>query len=541
MRNNKKAVSSTMLLVIIGLLLAAMALVVMFAGNQRIMSFLLQMILPEEKPDVTDIASFTNFDRLNDEIKWLIEEGDRSGVGYISKDIPYTLGGDYTNRYTNKVDIDWYWLIGFNADEDANQCIFDSTGGLNEVEITEVPEKCDGRACLCFCTENGGCLAENCVLYKDIDYFISNDDMTLQVGESLSGVIDPLSDEEPNCLVFRGGNALINKWVSRDIHVEIIYRAKTYAYISQIDSDTEDREYESTSYATLGPWLTGPESPNSETIIKGTDLGISFIHEGRLYYLFGDTNITGAGPARDYSNLIAIDEGDGLFNVIGPILTRDDSKEYTLIPTGGVSVNNRIYVTLMSIEEWLEHGEWETNGAVLAYSDDDGASFTRIDDYFPEDSNFVQSYLVEEGDYVYFFGIPEGRFGGAKLARVAKGAMLDNTKIMYYEPVSEKWVAEEDGAGIIVEEPVGELSVQELITGDWIMTYLDDRKDVIVMRTSSNLMNWDGGASILDCNKAEYQGCYAPMLMPISSNRDIRFTISFWGDYNVRTGNIVLG
>lgn len=236
---SKKGMAGQMALVIIGLLLAAVALAVMMGGTKEIMEFLLQLIIPHPNPDPTDTASFASFDRLNDEIKLLLEEGAKKYAhDYQSKDFPYTLGGDFTNEHTKKLNIDWYYLIGFNADEDANQCILDSAHNS-----MKVPDKCSssGRSCLCLCSEIEGCLPENCVLYKDIDYFISDGDVNLQEGKVIPGVEDPVTFQDVNCLVFRGGIAT-NRWTSKNLHVEIIYREKTYAYISQSSAATLARD-----------------------------------------------------------------------------------------------------------------------------------------------------------------------------------------------------------------------------------------------------------------------------------------------------------
>lgn len=75
----------------------------------------------------------------------------------------------------------------------------------------------------------------------------------------------------------------------------------------------------------------------------------------------------------------------------------------------------------MSVHEFGPPGQWSLNHSGLAYSDDNGLTWTKSPDaVWPGDSNFGQVAFVKSGEEVYLFGIPGGRFGHAELARVAK-------------------------------------------------------------------------------------------------------------------------
>ena len=51
---------------------------------------------------------------------------------------------------------------------------------------------------------------------------------------------------------------------------------------------------------------------------------------------------------------------------------------------------------------------------------------------WPGDTNFGQVAFVKDGDYLYLFGIPGGRFGGAKLARVPQAQVLYQSQYEYF-------------------------------------------------------------------------------------------------------------
>jgi len=315
----------------------------------------------------------------------------------------------------------------------------------------------------------------------------------------------------------------------------VLPRCNIYQSIPQEDHVSKE--------AIHNTWFTGPDSLNYEAPIsdtedhmKGTDLGIPFLHDNEVYFLFGDTNTKEASPGRDISNLIGkLDHNSNSrtgIEILGKIVDRNDFDEtiHTVIPTGAISLDDKIYVNLMLINEWGQPGKWETSGSIIASSEDDGKTF-EWHDYFPEDSNFVQTYFFNnpnDQNYVYLLGLSEGRFGGVKLGRVAPENLDNLESIEYYN--HDNWTISEEDASIVVEGPVGELSVKyDSSSEEYQMFYLNETKDDIVMRTSSNLINWGPEQLVLECED-EFAGCYAPMVWPNSNV----LNISFWNNYNVR-------
>ena len=220
--------------------------------------------------------------------------------------------------------------------------------------------------------------------------------------------------------------------------------------------------------------------------------------------------------------------------------------EYTVIPTNGISVGGRIYIHFMSIRSWFP---WTVNYAGIAYSDDDGKTFTRVDGLFPPDSNFAQVSFVRDGGYVYLFGIPAGRSGGVKLARVESDKILDKNAYSYCKMAdgAPLWVGSEAEADIIVPGPVGELSVQwNPYLNSWLMLYLNDKDEPgdkrrwIEARTSPSLGKpWSAERFVIapaELSSMGGWGIYGPYMHPVYTEGDgktVYFMLSMWSHYNV--------
>jgi Domain of unknown function (DUF4185) len=296
--------------------------------------------------------------------------------------------------------------------------------------------------------------------------------------------------------------------------------------------------------------LTGPNSINhtEEYGVDGTDLGHTFLHNGAIYMVFGDT----FGPAKtDWrSNVAAVitddDPSDGLTfdhmltdlpDHAQELLTpsTDGPDEVTVIPTYGVSTGERMILHYMAVHKWGAPGHWELNNSGLAYSDDDGQTWTKDPDVvWPGDSNFGQVAIETIGEYAYFFGIPGGRFGGVKLARVELDRILEKDTYEYWD--GGTWIpGDESAAKTIVPAPVGELSVRwNSYYQTWVMMYLNEDKYSIVLRTADCIVGpWSEEQVV--ATGAEYPQLYAPFMLPKWNDRaEIYFTLSLFGPYNVQ-------
>lgn len=303
--------------------------------------------------------------------------------------------------------------------------------------------------------------------------------------------------------------------------------------------------------------LTGPESINrtdEQWDIGGTDLGHMFEHGDRLYLVLGDTfsgHSPGSGGWR--SNALAWstddDPSDGLrfdgmvtdaAGAAAEILdARKDGGEVTVIPTYGISTGAHMVLHYMSVAEWGEAGDWRLNHSGLAYSDDDGQTWTKDPDAtWPGDSNFGQVAFVDHDDHVYAFGIPGGRLGGVQLARVEQDDVLDLDRYQYWD--GGQWRPEVDHAAELVPPPVGELSVRwNSHYHKWIMMYLNDEDrdawgtGAVVARTAECLTGpWSDERVIL--TSFDVPQLYAPYIAPRwNDGPDVYFTLSRFDHYDV--------
>jgi hypothetical protein len=295
--------------------------------------------------------------------------------------------------------------------------------------------------------------------------------------------------------------------------------------------------------------LTGSDSINETAArwgVNGTDLGHTFEHDAAVYMIFGDT----FGRARSdwRSNVAAVitddDPSDGLtFDRMiedkpghaGVLVSQSmvPGIEVTIIPTYGVSIGDRMVLHYMAVKKWGNPGHWDLDHSGLAYSDDDGQTWT-VDEnaIWPGDSNFGQVSIVEVGDRLYFFGIPGGRFGGVQIARVGPEQILDLDAYEYWDGAA--WAADTADAKTVLPAPVGELSVRwNAYYQKWVMMYLNEDKYAIVLRTADCLLGpWSEEAIVV--TGEQFPQHYAPFMLPKwNDGPEIYFTMSLFGPYDV--------
>jgi hypothetical protein len=299
--------------------------------------------------------------------------------------------------------------------------------------------------------------------------------------------------------------------------------------------------------------LTGPGSVNETAMrwdVHGTDLGHMFWHRGQLYMVFGDTfGKGGLGGQNWRSNTLALladpDPREGLrieSMIADPegrarelIPSRKiDGVEKTVIPTYGISIDERMYLHYMSVSQWGGgSGQWDVRHSGFAYSDDDGYTWTVPETaIWPASTGFEQVALVRDEAYVYVLGIPGGRFGGIRLSRVVPDGLLDRRGYEYWN--GDGWVPDVGEAATVVGPPAGELSVAwNALHERWMLMYLNLENDAVVLRTAQDLTGpWSEEQVVLRAE--EYRGLYAPYIVPTPEiGEDVYFTLSLWKPYNV--------
>lgn len=338
-----------------------------------------------------------------------------------------------------------------------------------------------------------------------------------------------------------------------------------------IDID-QDRPFvlEGVSGLTEIAQLTGPDAMNDTAAVSvaGTDLGSMTNVGDRTYFFFGDTfgerdpeSIGGQGGFWR-SNVAAWttddDPSDGIefegwveddIGLAGALIEGDHDAngaegEVTKIPTYGFAIGETIYVSYMSVRFWGEPGAWDANHAALIVSRDDGETWAPVEGVeWPGDSNFVQVATAEVADggedWIYFWSIPSGRFGGVQLMRVpaTEEAVEDQSAYSYFAGVEGEtphWSSDMADAETIVDGTIGELSVMwSTYLERWIMTYSDAGSAYI----REGITPWGPwGEPIELVSGSEYEGLYSPYLNPryvTEGGRRIHFTLSLWGPYNV--------
>jgi hypothetical protein len=317
--------------------------------------------------------------------------------------------------------------------------------------------------------------------------------------------------------------------------------------------------------ATVIEKITGPDSPNNtygRWNVKATDLGIMWDNNaGQVLTAFGDTfgdawigpggGALGSGDANWRSNVLlrssdttpsdgmdfasAVTGTDGRAREILPGLHQPDGTgEVTKIPTAGIAVGSRQYLSFMSVHHWGPPGQWDTNYAQIAYSDDNGTTWSTSGT--PTWNNpalndpFQQQAFARNGGYVYIYGTPSGRGGSAYVARVPENSMLTQSAYQYWNGSS--WVTNNEAAAVaVVSAPVSELSVRyDSYSSHWLMMYLQGED--IIMRTATNPQGpWSGPQTVV--TSADYPGLYGGFMHPWSANGTIYFTMSQWDPYNV--------
>lgn len=315
--------------------------------------------------------------------------------------------------------------------------------------------------------------------------------------------------------------------------------------------------------------------------IVATDLGSSFEHKGKLYFLFGDT--WGRPGDRDVLAWTENTSPEGLTlgfhkdddGTFLPITIPGISQGAFEVPSYGISVQDRMYIVFTT-----DHSRppWTMGRSVLAVSDDDGRTFTALHDVSRK--HFINVALASANRETYpdlpaaqcvlVWGSGKYRASSPRLACIPSRDIGRAEALRYFHGTSDEetgmWSTDEADAVELFHHPViGELSAGWIPALErWVMLYNSTAPRGIVMRTAAlpwgpwseptilfnpwrdmgygRFIHQGWGQSRIDAFEDpghEWSGGeYGPYLIPrftqgTSERCTIFFTMSTWNPYQV--------
>jgi len=313
-----------------------------------------------------------------------------------------------------------------------------------------------------------------------------------EFGRSTTTAEPAPSDQAPSTQ--QSTSAAVNSEQSSTKRPMLNYVPGSTHKINQLTGETDKQTHQATLSRT-----------ESRYQLQGTDLGYSFEHQGKIYFLFGDT--VGArdaaldsmatadigGEAMDPERGVRLDflmQSPGLYLTVQPPGISMGAFE---VPTAGISLNNQMYVI---VDTW--HSEdWQTDRSVLTL-----VSFPvtptgfrplrtisqRPDGKFLKMSLHTQpgpiSGLPDSGPFVLIWGTGHYRHSDVYLSIEPASQFESGQGVLYYAGLdangSPRWEPHEIAAiPITTNGTLGDVSViwcQELHL--WLMTY-DSRAPAI--------------------------------------------------------------
>lgn len=216
---------------------------------------------------------------------------------------------------------------------------------------------------------------------------------------------------------------------------------------------------------------------------------------------------------------------------------RVDGVEITTLPTSGIAIGGRQYMSYASIRRYgPAPGSWTSNYAGIAVSDDNGKTWRKSKSAYWTNAgaarNFQMPALTKRGNMVYMFGTEQGRVGGVYVARVKASKILHKGAYEYW--TNGKWVRGLKAEPTpIVSGGVGEVSVQwSPSLRQWLMISTDVFHNGIVLRQANHVMGPWTDARVIASGK-NYPSIYGASIHPWSTGNDLYFTMSQWSSYNV--------
>jgi hypothetical protein len=268
----------------------------------------------------------------------------------------------------------------------------------------------------------------------------------------------------------------------------------------------------------VGRLIGTARTPLEPLGLIGTDLGVSFVQDGKLLFLFGDSWTTPADTAFWNDDSIAWTTPTPPVDGSPPPLlwyTGADGRFLSLglvgVDLGGMNVP--VEGIADGVRTWLffSTGWSDASGthstSVLGHTD--GLEFDSIiRDHAVPSAKFINVSAVTEGSTVYLFGSGPYRKSPVYLARVELATIADRSSWAYWDGASWSAAGETAAAPIVDVDCVGELSVRKHPSlGLYLMAYNCGAPRGIVLHTAPAPTGpWSPGQVIFDPDPSLDQG-----------------------------------
>jgi hypothetical protein len=303
----------------------------------------------------------------------------------------------------------------------------------------------------------------------------------------------------------------------------------------------------------------------SEAGIVGTDLGFSFEYNGKLVFLFGDTQTSdGVKRKKDedalaFADLRPSEDGcihlnfaknpvDGFFQP--PKIPHVANSGYD-VPAGGLSNDGKIYIYFTT-----DHSKKKTMGrSVLGVSNNNGQSFSKVYDFSSD--YFINVAPVKFQKDIFLFGSGDYRKSSPYLSVTTPSTLEDKSAVKYFsgldpETQQPNWsTSEKDSKPLFEDACIGELSVvYDPELKKWLMLYNCGPLG-IEMRTADQAWGpWTASQVIFEpardgaigkfvgAGVPKAGGVYGPYMVPsfFETNGNLRtiyYMLSTWDPYAV--------
>ncbi len=269
--------------------------------------------------------------------------------------------------------------------------------------------------------------------------------------------------------------------------------------------------------------------------LTGTDLGASFEHNGKVYFLFGDNNAPGARDPMGYSEStdpdgpLRIDffsRSPGTFIPIGPAGVRMGPFN---VPTAGLSLEGVMYVMLK-----VNHSDdTPTDRSLLTRFDERPVTFTSLREMsqLPGGRFIIVTLrsvpgglpgLPTAGPYVLTFGAGDYRQSHPYLAATPAQSFATGQNTRYFAGMNGTvplWSDREVDAAPVFNHPtIGDLSViYQPQLGLWLMLYDSREPRGILLRYAINPWGpWSNAEVVFSAERDRARGTFIhdPRIQP---------------------------